>query len=59
MLHNFPRSVFLDDEATTQLIVQLPGIGISGGSVYDALVGHAAVTHRLPLVTRDQRALRV
>ena len=37
-----------------------PGLdsrGIAGGSVYDALVGAAAVEHGLPLATRDRRAL--
>lgn len=32
--------------------------GISGGGVYDALVGAVAVEHGVPLVTRDRRALR-
>lgn len=30
--------------------------GIAGGSVYDALIGAAAVEHGLPLISRDQRA---
>jgi|GEM_PF-7104653 len=29
----------------------------AGGSVYDALVGAAAAEHRLPLATRDRRAI--
>lgn len=36
---------------------QLDSLGISGGTVYDALVGATAVEHGLKLVTRDRRAL--
>ncbi|HET6874665.1 MAG TPA: type II toxin-antitoxin system VapC family toxin [Acidimicrobiales bacterium] len=54
---NFPASVFLDAGDTSQLLALLAELGIAGGSVYDALVGQAAVAHRLPLVTRDRRAL--
>jgi predicted nucleic acid-binding protein len=35
----------------------LPGNGLAGGAVYDALVGAAALEHELTLVIRDKRAL--
>ena len=54
---NFPHSRFLDEESTATLTTSLATAGISGGSVYDALVGAAAAHHRLPLVSRDRRAL--
>jgi predicted nucleic acid-binding protein len=37
----------------------LPTLGIAGGSVYDALVGAAAVESGLVLFSRDARAIRV
>lgn len=54
---NFPESRFLDEGATASLATRLPEIGISGGAVYDALVAAAAAHHRLPLVSRDRRAI--
>lgn len=54
---NFPGSRFLDGEAARELLERLPGLGIAGGAVYDALVGAAAVHHRLRLATRDRRAM--
>lgn len=54
---NFPYTRFLGPEASAELLGRLAGLGISGGSVYDALVGAAAVEHGVPLVTRDHRAL--
>lgn len=54
---NFPHSRFLGEEAATALLAELQAKGIAGGSVYDALVGAAAAQHRLPLATRDRRAL--
>ncbi len=54
---NFPHTRFLDPERATELLAGLAGLGLSGGSVYDALVGAAAVEHGVPLVTRDRRAL--
>lgn len=55
----FPRSRFLSPGAAHGLLGQLAARGISGGSVYDALVGAAAVEHDLALATRDRRALDV
>lgn len=54
---NFPHSRFLSEPAATALLVDLPAKGIAGGSVYDALVAATAAEHRLPLVTRDHRAI--
>jgi predicted nucleic acid-binding protein len=55
----FPRTRFLDADATAALFARLAELGIAGGSVYDALVGAAAAAHRLPLATRDARAADV
>lgn len=55
--HNFPESRFLGAVEATELARSLGGLGIAGGSVYDALVGAAAVQHGMPLGTRDRRAL--
>jgi predicted nucleic acid-binding protein len=54
---NFPYSRFLSERAAAALLAELHSKGIAGGSVYDALVGAAAAEHRLPLATRDRRAL--
>ena len=54
---NFPHSRFLSEQAAAALLSDLQARGIAGGSVYDALVGAAAAQHRLPLATRDRRAL--
>ena len=54
--HNFPATRFLSDHAATELLARLGALGIAGGAVYDALVGAAAVEHRLTLMTRDRRA---
>lgn len=55
----FPRTRFLDADATAALFARLAGLGIAGGSVYDALAGATAAAHRLPLATRDARAADV
>ncbi len=54
---NFPESRFLSAEAATLLLVGLPELGLSGGSVYDALVAAAAKEHGHTLMTRDRRAV--
>ena len=54
---NFPHSRFLSPEAAAALLAELPAAQISGGSVYDALVGACAREHGLVLATRDRRAL--
>ena len=39
------------------LVATLAETGIGGGATYDGLVGLVAVSHHLPLATRDRRAL--
>jgi len=53
---NFPASAFLGETAATDLGPRLARLGISGGSVYDALVGATAQEHRRPLLSGDARA---
>jgi predicted nucleic acid-binding protein len=55
----FPATRFLGARETEALLGRLGNLGVAGGSVYDALVGAVAVTHDLPLATRDKRALDV
>jgi predicted nucleic acid-binding protein len=54
----FPEDCWLDATGTRDLRERLAGLGIVGGSVYDALVGQASVTNRRTLLTRDRRAER-
>lgn len=54
---NFPHTLFLSPSKATDLLTKLAAHGIAGGSVYDALVASAAKEHRVPLVTRDRRAV--
>lgn len=56
---NFSGSYFLTAQSSAALIARLAGLGIGGGSVYDALVGCAAAEHGITLATRDRRALEV
>ena len=56
LAHNFPASGFLGETQAADLGGELARLGISGGAVYDALVGAAARHHRLPLVSADTRA---
>ncbi|HSW41110.1 MAG TPA: type II toxin-antitoxin system VapC family toxin [Patescibacteria group bacterium] len=56
LAHNFPASRFLDEEETAGFGAELARLGVSGGAVYDALVGAAARQHGLPLVSADTRA---
>ena len=56
LARRFPESRFLGAAAAEELHGRLAALGISGGSVYDALVGAAAAQHGLTLVTRDERA---
>lgn len=53
---NFPRSVFLSAERAAGLLEELPPASVSGGSVYDALVGAAAAEAGLRLLSGDHRA---
>lgn len=54
---NFPFTRFLGNPESAALLEGLEVLGISGGSIYDALVGSVAVAVGVPLVTRDRRAL--
>lgn len=54
---NFPVTRFLDSAQSSRVLARLAELGVSGGSVYDALVGATAAAHGVPLVTRDRRAL--
>jgi len=54
--HDFPESAFLGQPEAAALGAELARLGISGGSVYDALVSAAARQHDHPLLTRDMRA---
>lgn len=54
----FPRTVWLPESAGIDLRRRLPVAGITGGAVYDALVGQAAATNGCRLLTRDLRARR-
>jgi predicted nucleic acid-binding protein len=56
LAHDFPVSAFLAEDAAVELGRDLVRLGISGGAVYDALVGAAARQHRLRLVSNDLRA---
>ena len=53
---NFPASGFLDEAESADLGRELAVLGISGGAVYDALVGVAARQHQRILVSGDARA---
>ena len=54
----FPQDCWLDATGTRDLRERFPGLDIVGGSVYDALVGQAAVANHRTLLTRDRRAER-
>lgn len=54
--HDFPSSRFLSADDTAALTARLPALGVAGGAVYDALVGHAAAAAGLRLLSRDRRA---
>lgn len=54
----FPQDCWLEATATRDLRERLAGLDIVGGSVYDALVGQAAIANQRTLLTRDRRAER-
>lgn len=56
---DFPASMFLGEAEAAGLGRELAGLGISGGAVYDALVGAAARQHQRLLVSGDRRATSV
>lgn len=55
--HEFPRSVTLSPAKSQEALAALAGAGISGGAVYDGLVGLAARHAGIQLLSRDRRAL--
>lgn len=54
----FPRVLWLGSAETEALLRRLGPLGVTGGAVYDALVGEAARQHATTLLTRDRRAVR-
>ncbi len=54
----FPPPCWLTDEEHADLLSRLGTAGITGGAVYDALVGEAARCRSRVLLTRDRRAAR-
>ncbi len=56
LAHNFPAFGFLGEDASLALGSEIADLGVSGGAVYDALVGAAARQHHRPLVSADSRA---
>ena len=56
---NFPHTRFLSRERSADLLAELADRRITGGSVYDALVGSTAIEHGLTLVSRDRRAAEI
>jgi predicted nucleic acid-binding protein len=52
---NFPESRFLPAADTKDLLREFADAGLAGGTLYDGLVGAAARTHKLPLITCDRR----
>ena len=59
LAHDFPVTAFLSEEAAAELGPELARLGISGGAVYDALVGAAARRHDRLLLSGDARARSV
>jgi predicted nucleic acid-binding protein len=53
----FPVPCWLSADQQGAVASQLARIGISGGAVFDALVGECARVHGRVLLTRDRRAL--
>jgi predicted nucleic acid-binding protein len=56
LARDFPSSEFLGEAESAGFGAELADLGISGGAVYDALVGAAARQHRRLLVSGDARA---
>lgn len=56
LAHNFPASAFLGETESAELGADLARLGVSGGAVYDALVGAAARQHQRQLISGDARA---
>ena len=56
LAHDFPATAFLAEEVAAALGPELARRGISGGAVYDALVGAASRQHGRSLLSGDARA---
>jgi predicted nucleic acid-binding protein len=56
LAYNFPATAYLAADAAAELGPELARLGISGGAVYDALVGAVARQHDRTLVSGDARA---
>lgn len=56
LVHDFPASEFLGEDASAGLVAEIARLGISGGAVCDALVGAAARQHGRTLLSIDARA---
>lgn len=54
----FPDVAWLAADHSIALRLRIATLGITGGAVYDALVGEAARAHGLTLLSRDLRASR-
>lgn len=54
----FPDVCWLSPDESAALRSELAGLGVAGGSVYDALVARAAESNTRTLLTRDRRAER-
>ncbi|MCF3940977.1 MULTISPECIES: type II toxin-antitoxin system VapC family toxin [Gordonia] len=53
---NFPHRCHLSPQHTAELVERFATVGISGGAVYDGLVGAAAAHANLTLLSLDRRA---
>ena len=51
-----PATRYLGEQQSADLAAELARLGVSGGAVYDALVGAAARQHQRPLLSGDARA---
>ena len=58
LLEVLPEATWVTPSQAQRLRQRLAALGITGGGVYDALVGEAARVHGLRLLTRDARARR-
>ncbi|MCL2465566.1 MAG: type II toxin-antitoxin system VapC family toxin [Micrococcales bacterium] len=56
MAADFPATRQLDADAAAGLPAEFARLGVTGGAVYDGLVGACARRHGLTLVTCDRRA---
>lgn len=54
----FPEVTWLSAQDSSALLHRLGVLGVTGGSVYDALIAEAARSTGRDLLTRDRRAMR-